>query len=65
MNKELVEKLENMATEDILGVNVLNPKCFAALIVEECAKIIEAQDIDPAFKHRMSWAMKEKFGVNE
>jgi hypothetical protein len=65
MNKELIEQLEKKATEDILGVNVLNPKCFAALVVEECAKIIEAQDVDPAFKHRMSRAMKEKFGVEE
>jgi len=65
MNKELIEQLEQQATEDILGVNVLNPKAFAALVVTECAKIIEAQDVDPAFKHRMSWAMKERFGVNE
>ena len=38
---------------------------FSELIVRECAYIIEAQDVDPAFKHRMSWAMKEKFGVEE
>jgi hypothetical protein len=65
VNKELIEQLEQQATEDILGVDVLNPKCFATLVVEECAKIIGAQDVDPAFKHRMSWAMKERFGVNE
>jgi len=38
---------------------------FAELIVRECAKIIEAQDVDPAFKNRLSWAMKDKFGVRE
>jgi len=38
---------------------------FAELIVRECAKIIEAQDVDPAFKNRLSWAMKDKFGVEE
>jgi hypothetical protein len=37
---------------------------FAELIVEECAKIIEAQDCDPSFKNRLSWAMKDKFGVD-
>jgi len=36
---------------------------FAQLIVRECAGIIESQDVDPAFRHRMTWAMKEKFGV--
>ena len=36
---------------------------FAELIVEECAKIIEAQDVDPAFKLRMSYSIKKRFGV--
>jgi hypothetical protein len=36
---------------------------FAELIVRECAGIIESQDVDPSFKLRMSWAVKEYFGV--
>jgi hypothetical protein len=36
---------------------------FAELIVKDCASIIESQDVDPAFRHRMSWAMKQHFGV--
>ena len=36
---------------------------FAKLIVEECAQIIESQDVDPSFKLRMSWAVKQHFGV--
>jgi hypothetical protein len=36
---------------------------FAKLIVEECAGIIESQDVDPSFKLRMSWAVKQYFGV--
>jgi hypothetical protein len=36
---------------------------FAELIVRECASIIESQDVDPTFKNRMSWAMKERFGL--
>jgi hypothetical protein len=36
---------------------------FAELIVQACAKTIEAQDVDPSFKLRMSWAIKTQFGV--
>jgi len=38
---------------------------FAELIVQACAKTIEAQDVDPSFKLRMSWAVKQYFGVEE
>ena len=38
---------------------------FAKLIVEQCAGIIESQDVDPSFKLRMSWAVKQYFGVEE
>jgi hypothetical protein len=31
--------------------------------VRECASIIESQDVDPAFRHRMAWAVKQRFGV--
>lgn len=36
---------------------------FAKLIVRKCAEIIEAQDVDPSFKLRMSCAVKQYFGV--
>ena len=36
---------------------------FAELIVGECAQTIEAQDVDPSFKQRMSWAIKTRFGI--
>ena len=38
---------------------------FAELIVQECANVIEGQDIDPGFKHRISWAFKKKFEVED
>jgi len=38
---------------------------FAELIVEKCAGIIESQDVDPSFKLRMSWAVKEYFGIEQ
>jgi hypothetical protein len=40
-------------------------KKFAELIVEKCAGIIESQDVDPSFKLRMSWAVKEYFGIEQ
>ena len=40
-------------------------KKFAELIVEQCAGIIESQDVDPSFKLRMSWAVKQYFGVEQ
>lgn len=44
---------------------IFNKEKFAELIVRECAKIIETQDVDPSFKNRMSWAIKKHFGVEE
>ena len=38
---------------------------FGELIVEKCAGIIESQDVDPSFKLRMSWAVKQYFGVEQ
>ena len=38
-------------------------KKFAEMIVQECADIITSQDVDPAFKNRMAWAIKQHFGV--
>jgi len=40
-------------------------KKYTELIVLECAKTIESQDVDPSFKNRMSWAIKTKFGIEE
>jgi len=39
MNKRLTE-LKTQATEDILGVKILNEEHFARLVVEECATIL-------------------------
>jgi hypothetical protein len=50
---------------DIHGYTFEQMREFAELIVQECASIIESQDVDPAFRHRMSWAMQEHFGVEE
>jgi hypothetical protein len=46
------------------GLRDFDYKKFAELIVQECAGIIESQDVDPTFRHRMAWAVKQRFGVN-
>jgi hypothetical protein len=43
------------------GVYVDTLTRFAALVAAECARIIEAQDVDPAFKGRMAWALRDRF----
>jgi hypothetical protein len=70
MNKRIEELAEQawplgqMMTDDTDQFNTRIEK-FAKSIVRECAKIIEAQDVDPAFKNRLSWSMKDKFGVEQ
>ena len=56
--RELVEQVYGTAaTEQEIRL--------AELIVQACAKTIEAQDVDPSFKLRMSWAIKTQFGVKQ
>jgi hypothetical protein len=38
--KERLNELKTQATEDILGVNILNEEHFARLVVDECATIL-------------------------
>jgi hypothetical protein len=63
---ERIKELKDQCYISIInrdGDNPYDMEKFAQLIVRECAKIIEAQDVDPSFKNRLSWAMKDKFGV--
>jgi len=67
MNKHLIERFIAESTicqghPQIDGFYFDKEK-FSELIVRECASIIESQDVDPSFKNRMSWSMKERFGV--
>ena len=66
MNTERIKELAKQAGDD--WNHTLEPDKeflgkFAELIVRECAEIIEAQDVDPSFKLRMSCAVKQYFGV--
>ncbi len=63
--KQAAEYAIEFATQDQeLYIPKLMEK-FAELIVEQCAAIIESQDVDPSFKLRMSWAVKQYFGVEK
>ena len=69
MNERILElAVEAGYEKDMFGIGHWDmPECkkFAELIVKKCAGIIESQDVDPAFKLRMSWAVKQYFGVEQ
>ena len=62
MNERIKELAEQAGWNGFEALDERNEK-FAELIVKECAKTIESQDVDPSFKNRMSWAIKTKFGI--
>ena len=62
MNERIRELAKQAGWNGFEALDERNEK-FAELIVRECAKTIESQDVDPSFKNRMSWAIKTKFGV--
>ena len=69
-NGEILEKVYfpyiplQYSGEDVrLSITPKQIEKFAELIVRDCAKTIESQDVDPSFKNRMSWAIKTKFGI--
>ena len=59
MNQRL-QQLAHQATEDILGIPLLNQERFAQLIVEECVIIAQA-GLSPA----VAQAIQERFGVED
>ena len=62
---ERIQELIKQAGTDCSGkwMGMHHAEKFAELVAQECAGIIESQDVDPAFKLRMSWAIKKHFGV--
>jgi hypothetical protein len=70
MNQRLIELAKQAGLKkehgsDREGLANFDWPQFAELIVQECASIIESQDVDPAFRHRMSWAILKHFGDKE
>ena len=43
---ERIQELINQATDDILGVKVLDKRMFAELIVKECAEVASKVVVD-------------------
>jgi len=65
MNEQIRELYKQASFDPSVDSEESMVEKFAELIVQECAKIIETQDVDPSFKNRMSWAIKKHFGVEE
>lgn len=66
MTKHIKEFMQQAGTDSSgKWMGVEHAERFAELIVQECAGIIESQDVDPSFKHRMSWAVKKHFGIKQ
>jgi hypothetical protein len=59
---ERINELAKQATEDILGVKILNKDRFAELIVRECVCVSENHLSDEAAGY-IRQAIKEHFGV--
>lgn len=64
MNNRIKELAEQCWDNRLDGIH-FDQEQFAQLIVEECAAIIESQDIDPSFRNRLAYSIRERFGVNE
>lgn len=45
MNNELIDKLVAEATDEILGVDILDKKKFARLIVNECLNLVDRWEV--------------------
>jgi hypothetical protein len=68
MNTKLIDQLVDESTDFYRDGEVgrsaeVSTTRLVELVVRACAKVIEDQDVDPSFKHRMAWAVKHKFGV--
>ena len=59
---DLIDKLAEQATDNILGVPVLDKRKFAELIVKECADLVDHAISDGGVDGRV---VKEHFGVEE
>jgi hypothetical protein len=58
-----IDELITQATDDILGVKVLDKRMFAKLIVQECAEVVDwAISVDSTID-RVPVLIREHFGV--
>lgn len=58
----VIEELKKQATEDIMGVPVLNAEIFAELIVKDCIETLGTFENTMTFEEEMS-LLKSHFGV--
>jgi len=63
---ERIKQLRAQATDDILGVKILDDEKFAELIVQECVRYFNEdyqRDFDSLWREDLSRGIKEHFGV--
>ena len=71
MNEEIVKKLIKQATEDVLGVKVVDQQLYAELVVKECTDVINngrfLHDEAPTavFAKECTAAINRHFGLDE
>lgn len=58
----VIEQLKTQATEDIMGVPVLNAELFAKLIVKDCIETIGTFENTTTHEEQMSM-LRNHFGV--
>jgi len=66
MKNQQIEQFKQQATDDILGVKILDAHRFAELIVQECARIGESKEQgDSEYDSGISvgWYMRQHFGI--
>lgn len=71
---EQIKRLQALATDNVLGIDILNAEKFAELIIQECIKELEATQVcDPYTGEQFNYyndvladgiaSIKENFGV--
>jgi hypothetical protein len=63
---ERIRQLRAQATDDILGVKILDDEKFAELIVQECVRYFNEdyqRDFDSLWREDLSKGIKKHFGV--
>ena len=63
---ERIKQLREQATDNILGVKILDDEKFAELIVQECVRYFNEdyqRDFDNLWREDLSKGIKKHFGV--
>jgi hypothetical protein len=59
----IIQDFAKQATDDVLGVKILDQKKFAKLIIEECASLFPQQFTDEQYQRRIDKTIRKHFGL--